>query len=51
MLPIEYVPTDKYMQVYNEALQSYSKPTALAVGKLADKIMDFTDLLVKFAGY
>ena len=41
MLPIEYVPTDKYMQVYNEALQSYSKPTALAVGKLADKIMDF----------
>lgn len=41
MLPIEYVPTDKYMQVYNEALQSYSKPTALAVGKLADKVMDF----------
>ncbi len=41
MLPIEYVPTEKYMQVYNEALQSYSKPTALAVGKLADKIIDF----------
>lgn len=41
MLPIEYVPTEKYMQVYNEALKSYSKPTALAVGKLADKIIDF----------
>lgn len=40
MLPIEYVPTEKYMQVYNEALKSYAKPTALAVGKLADKIME-----------
>ncbi len=39
MLPIEYVPTDKYMQVYNEALKNYSKPTALAIGKLADKVM------------
>lgn len=39
MLPIEYVPTEKYMQVYNEALKNYAKPTALAVGKLADKII------------
>lgn len=39
MLPIEYVPSEKYMQVYKEALKSYSKPTALAVGKLADKII------------
>lgn len=40
MLPIEYVPTDKYMQVYKEALQKYAKPTALAVGKLSDKIIE-----------
>lgn len=39
MLPIEYVPTEKYMQVYQEALQNYAKPTALAVGRLADKII------------
>ena len=39
MLPIEYVPSEKYMQVYKEALKNYSKPTALAIGKLADKIM------------
>ena len=40
MLPIEYVPTEKYMQVYEEALKAYAKPTALAVGKLSDKIID-----------
>ncbi|MBD5543818.1 MAG: cysteine protease StiP family protein [Lachnospiraceae bacterium] len=40
MLPIEYVPTEKYMQVYREALENYSKPVALAVGKLADKIIE-----------
>lgn len=39
MLPIEYVPTDKYMEVYQEALGNYSKTVALAVGKLADKII------------
>lgn len=39
MLPIEYVPTEKYMQVYKEALKAYSKPTALAIGKLSDKII------------
>lgn len=39
MLPIEYVPTEKYMQVYREALVNYAKPVALAVGKLADKII------------
>lgn len=39
MLPIEYVPGKKYMEVYEKALQNYSKPTALAVGKLADKIV------------
>lgn len=40
MLPIEYVPTDKYMEIYNEALKHYAKPTALAVGRLADKIIE-----------
>ena len=39
MLPIEYVPTQKYMQVYEEALKTYSRPTALAVGTLSDIIM------------
>ncbi len=39
MLPIEYMPTQEYMKIYKEALTNYSKPTALAVGVLADKIM------------
>lgn len=39
MLPIEYVPTPKYMDVYKEVLERCSKSTALAVGKLADKII------------
>lgn len=39
MLPVEYVPTQKYMEVYQEALGKYSLPTALAVGKLSDRIM------------
>lgn len=39
MLPIEYVPTEKYMKVYEEALRQYSKSTALAVGKVSDKII------------
>ncbi len=40
MLPIEYVPTEKYMQVYAEALKNYAKPTAAAIGKLSDKIIN-----------
>ena len=39
MLPVEYVPTPKYMEVYREALENYSEATALAAGRLADKIM------------
>ncbi len=39
MLPIEYVPTQQYMEVYREALETYAEPTALAVGALSDKIM------------
>ena len=40
MLPIEYIPTEKYMKVYYEALDNYSKPVADAVGKLSDKIVE-----------
>ena len=39
MLPIEYVPSEKYMRVYKEALINYSKPVANAVGLLSDKIV------------
>ena len=39
MLPVEYVPTEKYMEVYREALGRYAKQVADAVGALADKIM------------
>lgn len=40
MLPIEYVPTQAYMDAYRDALSVFSKPTADAVGTLADKIME-----------
>lgn len=39
MLPIEYVPTPKYMQVYEDALKTFSKPVADAVARLSDKII------------
>ena len=39
MLPIEYVPSEKYMQVYKETLKNYSKSVAEAVVKLGDKII------------
>jgi len=40
MLPIEYVPSEKYMKSYADALKNYSKQTALAIGELADKIIE-----------
>ncbi len=40
MLPIEYVPTEKYMQVYNEAVKIFAKANAEAVGKLAEKVIN-----------
>lgn len=40
MLPIEYVPTDRYMKIYKEALDIYSGTVAQAVGRLADRIME-----------
>ncbi|MDE6024291.1 MAG: cysteine protease StiP family protein [Lachnospiraceae bacterium] len=38
MLPLEYQPSDKYMQAYEFALKEYSKDTADAVAKMAEKI-------------
>lgn len=40
MLPIEYKPSEKYMNVYNKALYIFSEPTAIAIGKMADKIIE-----------
>lgn len=39
MLPKEYVPTETYMQVYEQALRIYALPTAAAVASLAEKIL------------
>lgn len=39
MLPVEYVPSEKYMEAYREALKNYAAQTAAAVGRLADKII------------
>ena len=38
MLPIEYRPTEKYMEMYEIALKNYSKQTAEAVCLIAEKI-------------
>lgn len=39
MLPIEYVPTEKYMETYREAIDIFSKPVAQAVAVVSDKII------------
>ncbi len=39
MLPIEYVPTPRYMEVYQEALNQFARPVARATGILCAKIM------------
>lgn len=39
MLPVEYVPSEEYMRVYHEALETFAAPVAAAVGSLADKIV------------
>ena len=39
MLPVEYVPTEKYMAVYREALSRYAKQVADAVGRLSQIII------------
>ena len=38
MLPIEYKPSAKYTEAYQEALKHYAKPTAKAVAALAGKV-------------
>lgn len=40
MLPLEYKPTEKYMEAYHFALEAYAKPTADAVCQVAEKIYD-----------
>jgi len=39
MLPIEYVPSQRYLEVYQAALRDYAKPVAAAIEVLADKIV------------
>ena len=38
MLPLEYKPTEKYMEIYNGALQNLSYKTANATAIIADKL-------------
>ena len=38
MLPLEYKPSKKYMDAYENALKNYSEPTAKAAGILAEKV-------------
>lgn len=38
MLPLEYKPTEKYMQIYNEALSTLSFKTACATAILTEKL-------------
>lgn len=38
MLPLEYCPTAEYLQAYEAALEHFARPTAKAVGRLAEKI-------------
>lgn len=40
MLPVEYVPTRRYMEVYQEALKQYAGSVASAVGRMSDKIIE-----------
>lgn len=48
MLPLEYVPTDDYMKLYEESLDLLSYETAVAVAKLSNKLVDKkgTDLVI-----
>lgn len=38
MLPLEYSPSTKYLEAYQQALQHFAEPTAEAVGRLAHKL-------------
>lgn len=39
MLPVEYVPSEEYMEAYQDALENYAGLTADAVGRLADRVV------------
>ena len=39
MLPIEYVPSEAYMEAYRAALENNAQAVAQSVGRLADKIL------------
>ncbi len=39
MLPLEYVPTERYMAAYQDALANFAEPTAFAISNLSDKII------------
>ena len=38
MLPIEYEPSEKYLKIFYNALENFSKKTADAVGNVSEKI-------------
>lgn len=38
MLPLEYVPTEKYMEIYNKSLEELSHETSVAVRLLSEKL-------------
>ncbi len=40
MLPIEYKPSEKYMEAYRQALEHYAEPVAAAVAALSQKIIE-----------
>ena len=40
MLPLEYKPSEKYMEAYENALKHYSGATAQAAGILAEKLYE-----------
>lgn len=39
MLPMEYVPSQQYMEAYQQALIHFAKPTAAAIGRLAELLV------------
>lgn len=38
MLPLEYKPTEKYMEIYNKSLKEMSRKTALGIAVLAERL-------------
>lgn len=43
MLPLEYEPTEEYMKIYNESLNTLSYKTALAVAQVCEKLISIHD--------